>query len=159
MALFNDWLVRKDVTARLQLLEHAEYFDPQAYNQVFESEREKLLLRIHEPEAQQQVKAMRGFDWSNYIVRSLTRAGFKDDEEQEAFHEIAIRLLVKPGRLFQGWNPGKHGPLERRFKRSVWNGIRNIAAKSQNRRKWMSAVDPSVMGQYPEWYQNASCPF
>ena len=149
MALFIDWLVRKDVTARLRLLEHAEYFDPQAYNQVFESEREKLLHRIHEPKAQQQLKAMRGFDWANYISRSLLRAGFKDDEEQEAFHAIAIRLLIEPGRLFAGWNPNKHGPMEQRFKRSVWNSIRNIIAKTLHRRKWMVTTDPVAMaGQY-----------
>lgn len=149
MALFLDWMVNRDTATLLRLLESVEYFDPQSYNLVFNGELEKVLARIHNPDLRQQVSGLRGFDWGNYISRSLLRAGFKDDDQQEAFHQIAIKLLVEPGKLFTGWEPKRHGPLDRRFRKSVWNAIRNIQEKSRNRRKWMNAVDPVVMaGQY-----------
>ena len=70
---------------------------------------------------------MKGFDWAGYIIHSLARAGFRDDDQQEHFHNIAVKLLVSPGNLFRAWKPGHHGPLERRFRRSVWNAIRNVS--------------------------------
>ena len=145
MSLFVDWLVFRNVEVLLRLLEHAEFFDPQSYNAVFEAELEKLIARIHNPELRQQVSALRGFDFSGYLAGSLRKAGFRDDEAQEGFHSIVIKLLVSPGKLFSGWNPKKHGPLERRFRRSVWNGIRNLAEKSRNRRKWIQSADPTMM--------------
>ena len=149
MSLFTNWLGLRDLAALLQLLETAEYFDPQQYNGVFNGELEKLLTRIYSPRLKQQVAELRGFDWGQYISRSLQRAGYRDDEEQEAFHQIAIKLLVEPGKLFRGWDPRRHGPLERRFRRSVWNAIRNTQEKNRNRQKSFVAVDPSVMaGQY-----------
>ena len=147
MALFAHWLVFRDATTLLRLLETAAYFDPQEYNQVFEGELEKLLARIQASGLRHQVEALRGFDWASYITRSLARAGFKDDDVQEHFHAIAIKLLVSPGRLFAGWEPGRHGPLQRRFQASVWNGIRNIAEKTRNRRKWMQPADPTAMAE------------
>jgi hypothetical protein len=145
MLTFLDWIVHRDVAAQLRLLEAAEYFDPQEYNPVFDQELEKLLARIHAPELRHQVSALRGFEWGNYIARSLARAGFRDDDQQEAFHQIVVKLLLSPGKLFTGWEPGRHGELHRRFRQSVWNGIRNIAEKSRNRRKRVVATDPTVM--------------
>ena len=82
-----------------------------------------------------------------YILNSLKRAGIKDDDaQQEHFHEIAIRLLIQPGKLFH-WNPEKHGPLIRRFKAATWNAVRNIVAKNRNRRKWMQTADPVAMAE------------
>ena len=149
MAMFFDWMVFRDAATLLRLLESADFFNPQDYDAVFNSELEKMIRRLPEGEAKQQASGMRGFDWGNYISRSLLRSGFRDDDQQEAFHQITIQLLLEPGKLYRGWLPGKHGPLDRRFRRSVWNAIRNIQEKSRNRRKWMTAVDPSVMaGQY-----------
>lgn len=145
-SLFIDWMVYRDVATLLRLLEAADYFDPPQYNAVFDGEIEKLLDRLPDGEARRQAAQMKGFDWSNYIVRSLARAGFRDDDaQQEAFQQIAIRLLVEPGKLFRGYDPQRHGPLERRFRRSVWNSIRNIAEKSRNRQRWMHSADPAVM--------------
>ena len=127
--MFLDWLVFGNTSTllRLRLLKHAQYFDPAAYNPIFNSELEKVVARIHDPDLRRQVEGLRGFDWANYIVRSLQRSGFKDDDSiQEHFHEIAIKLLIKPGRLFAGWEPRRHGPLERRFRAATWNAIRNI---------------------------------
>jgi len=58
-----------------------------------------------------------------------------------------MKLLLSPGKLFKGWNPAKSGPLERRFRASVWNSIRNIVEKIRNRRKWVTFIDPTVMAE------------
>jgi hypothetical protein len=147
MALFRNWMTSRDTATllRLRLLESAQYFDPAAYNQVFDGQLEKLIHRLPDGEARQQAMAMKGFDWANYVVRSLQRSGFKDDDVQEHFHQLVVKLLVSPGRLFRGWEPKRHGPLDRRFRTSVWNGIRNAQEKGRNRRKWMNAVDPAAM--------------
>ena len=147
MQTFLDWMIHHDVAAQLRLLEAAEFFNPADYNPVFEAELEKLLDRVPESEAREQALAMQGFDWGNYIARSLLRAGFKDDDQQEAFHTIAVKLLVSPGKLFQNWKPGKHGPLDRRFRKAVWNSIRNLAELTRNRRRRMVATDPVAMAE------------
>jgi hypothetical protein len=149
MALFLDWMANRDTATLLRLLEAAQYFNPQDYNPVFESELEKLIRRLPDSEARRQAIGTRGFDFGGYISRSLLRAGFRNDDEQEAFQGVVVKLLVEPGRLFKGWEPRRHGPLDRRFRRSVWNAIRNVQEKSRNRRKLMTAVDPTVMaGQF-----------
>ncbi len=106
-----EWLERLDAAGLLQLLEAAAYFDPAEYNAVFEKELDDLLERTDNDEARQQILALQGFDFSNYLLNSLKRAGIRgEDEQQEYFHEIAVRLLVSPGKLFH-WNPEEHGPL------------------------------------------------
>lgn len=142
---FCDWLTQNDTAALLHLLEAADYFDPSAYNAVFVQELEKLLGRINDPDARQEVAELRGFDFGNYIARSLARAGFRGDDVQEHFHEIVVKLLLSPGRLFSGWEPSRHGPLERRLRASVWNAIRNAAEKRRNYRRWVVSADPSLM--------------
>jgi hypothetical protein len=150
MALFTHWLTFRDTSTllRLRLLEAAEWFNPSDYNPLFDSELAKVIARIHDPNLRRQVSELK-IDWANYIVRSLQRSGFKDDDVQEHFHAIVVRLLVSPGGLFARWEPGKHGPLERRFRTSVWNSIRNVAEKARNRRRWMTTADPAAMaGQF-----------
>ena len=152
MALFLNWMILRDTATllRLRLLESAEWFNPSDYNQIFDGQLEKLIHRLPDSEARRQAIGTKGFDWGGYISRSLLRAGLRDDDQQEAFHQLVVKLLVEPGRLYRGWEPQRHGPLEQRFKRSVWNGIRNITEKTRNRRRWMTAVDPAVMaGQFP----------
>lgn len=150
MVAFFDWFIHRDTLALLRLLESAEWFDPQAFNPVFQQQLDALLNRITDSEARRQVSELRTFDFGNYISRSLRRAGFRDDEEQEAFQQVIFKLVVSPpGRLFARWEPGKHGPLERRFRAATWNAIRNIAEKARNRRRWMTSHDPSIMaGQF-----------
>ena len=57
MAMFVDWMVFRDVGELLRLLESAEFFNPQDYNQVFNGQLEKLLTRIHDPDLRQNVEA------------------------------------------------------------------------------------------------------
>lgn len=147
MITFLDWIVFQDTEALLRLLENAEYFDPVAYNPVFEGELEKLAQSRPDPEVLRQVAALRGFEWGNYLARSLVRAGFRGDSVQEYFHDIVMKLLISPGKVFKNWNPKKHGPLERRFRASVWNAIRNIVEKIRIRRKWVTHIDPTVMAE------------
>jgi hypothetical protein len=147
MVPFTEWLTHCDTTARLRLLENAEFFNPQGYNPVFNAELEKL-ADTQTPDVRKQLMGLRGFDWGGYIERSLKRAGFRDDDDlQEQFHAIVVRLLVNPGKLFQGWNVHRHGPLERRFGNAVWNAIRNIVEKRRNRRKWTTTADPAMMDE------------
>ena len=147
MNTFLDWFNQLDAAGLLQLLEAALYFDPESYNSVFQRELEALLNRITDEGARQEIMDLQGFDWAGYILNSLKRAGIRDeDAQQEDFHQIVVRLLVSPGKLFH-WNPGEHGPLERRFKASVWNNIRNIVEKNRNRRKWMQTADPVAMAE------------
>jgi hypothetical protein len=147
MVPFLDWLIVQDTEALLRLLESADYFAPTEYNSVFNGELEKLAQSHNDPEVRQQVAALRGFDWGNYVSRSLVRAGFRGDDVQEQFHNIVVKLLLSPGKLFRGWNPAKHGPLERRFRASVWNAIKNVVEKNRNRRRWVVTADPAVMAE------------
>jgi hypothetical protein len=147
MIAFLEWFVHQDTAALLRLLESADYFQPTDYNAVFEGELEKLAHNHHDPDVQQQVASLRGFDFGNYIARSLVRAGFRGDEVQENFHAIIMKLLVSPGGLFRNWNPKKHGMLDRRFRRSVWNAIRNAQEKIRNRQRWITPTDPTVMAE------------
>jgi hypothetical protein len=150
MVAFFDWVIHRDTLALLRLLESAEWFDPQAFNPVFQQQLDALLDRITDSEARRQVSELRTFDFGNYVSRSLRKAGFRNEAEEEAFQQIIFKLLVSPGRLFAGWEPHKHGPLERRFRAATWNSIRNIAEKTKNRRRWMTSHDPSIMaGQFP----------
>jgi hypothetical protein len=145
MTLFFNWMLYRDVDTLLHLLEHAEFFDPKSYNPVFQQQLDVLLSRITDSEARQQISELRTFDFGSYISRSLLRSGYRDDDQQEAFHHIVVKLLVSPGRLFAGWEPDMNPNLQNRFRRSVWNSIRNIAEKTRNRRRWMVNADPSIM--------------
>lgn len=142
---FVEWLAHRDIAALLHLLEGADYFSPTSYNSAFVAGLDELLGRIHDPAAREQIEAMKSFDFGAYIARSLARAGFTGENLQEHFHALVVRLLLKPGKLFRGWNPEVHGPLDRRLKNATWNGIRNIAEKERNRRKWSTNTDPGVM--------------
>ena len=146
MATFVEWMVLRDAATLLHLLEAAEYFNPSDYDPVFDSELTTLIRRLPDGEAKQQAMAMMG-GCSNYIVRSLQRSGFRDDDVQEHFHQIVVKLLVSPGRLLAGWEPERNPNLQNRFRRSVWNAIRNAQEKTRNRRRWMPAARGLVLGK------------
>ncbi len=131
MQTFQEW-------SRLQsLLEAAWYsFDPQAYNTLFDSELEKVIARVKDTQALERLK---GFDWLSYIVGSVWHAGYRDQRERdEKTHEVVVKLLM--GKLFRGYDPLRHGPMELRFRRSVGNSIRNIVEKERNRRRNIPSV-------------------
>jgi hypothetical protein len=143
-----EWIEQLDVVGLLRILEAAAYFDPQQYNGVFERELSDLLSRTTDATVRQEIFDLQGFDWSAYILNSLKRAGIRgDDQRQEDFHRTVVHLLVNPGKLLTGWQPGKHGPLSRRFRAATWNSIRNILEKRRNRRKWMQNADPVAIAE------------
>jgi hypothetical protein len=122
--------------ARLRhLLEAAWYsFDAAQYNSLFDEELEKVIARTSHPAHRQALERLRGFDWLSYIVGSVWHAGFRDQRERdEKTHDIVVKLLT--GRLFRGYDPSHHGPMELRFRRSVGNAIRNIVEKEKTRRR------------------------
>ena len=41
------------------------------------------------------------------------------------------------GKLFSGYDPRVHGPMDKRFKASVANSIRNLVAKEKTRRRYL----------------------
>ena len=49
-----------------------------------------------------------------------------------------MKLLT--GKLFRGYDPRIHGPMELRFRRSVGNAIRNLVAKEKTRRRYLPSV-------------------
>jgi hypothetical protein len=131
MLTFWQWL------SQLSLLRETYFsFDPRAYNALFDSELEKVIARVKEPQA---LERLRGFDWLSYIAASVWHAGFLDKRERdEKSHDIAVKLLM--GQLFRGYDPRIHGPMELRFKASVANGIRNMTQKERNRRRNVPTV-------------------
>ena len=119
------------------LLAEAYYsFNPAQYNALFDSELEKVIARVKDPRS---LEAMRGFDWLAYVSSWVRHAGFRDYREiQERTHEVVVTLLM--GKLFRGYDPRIHGPMELRFRTSVANAIRNMIQKEKTRRRNIPSV-------------------
>lgn len=84
------------------------------------------------------------YDWCGYISKALANAGVSPQDRDSAASQIVVQLLVKPGRLFTGWDG--HGPLEARWKLSVRNAVINAGVKAQKvrRKKVLSFSEPGV---------------
>jgi hypothetical protein len=84
------------------------------------------------------------YDWCGYISKALANAGVPPHDRDSAASQIVVQLLVKPGRLFTGWDG--HAPLEARWKLSVRNAVINAGVKAQKarRRKSLSFSEPGV---------------
>jgi hypothetical protein len=82
---------------------------------------------------------LKGLNWGGYIASQLRKANFHADIDDHLQH-IVTKLLVEPGKLFRGYNPDRHGPLDRRFGASVRNEIAKLISKAQNRRKYVPTV-------------------
>ncbi len=79
--------------------------------------------------------------WTNYIAACLRNAGFREQgDREEKTHDIVVKLLVSPGGLFRRYDAQRHGPLDLRFKRSVANAVKNVAAKEKNRRRYLPSI-------------------
>ena len=99
------------------------------------------------PKFRNKIEELRGFDLGHYIARSLVRAGFRNDDVETYFHDLIMKLLLSAlVACLRDGIPQRHGPLERRVRASIWNGIRNIVEKIRNRRKVVTHVDPAVDG-------------
>ena len=77
-----------------------------------------VITKDSDPAHKQTLERLRGFDWLSYIAASVWHAGFRDRRERdEKTHEVVVKLLT--GKLFKGYDPRLHGPMDLRFKRSV----------------------------------------
>ncbi len=112
-----------------------ENTDPSSYDQVFQQQLDSIKDKLP-TETYQKLKDL---NWGNYIASQLRKANFHDDIDDHLQH-IVTKLLVEPGKLFRGYNPDKHGPLDRRFGASVRNEIAKLIQKAQNRRKYVPTV-------------------
>jgi hypothetical protein len=137
MQTFYDWLSQIDL---LRLLRETYFtFDRQAYNELFDSELEKVIARVRDPTHRQALERMRGFDWTGYVSSWVRHAGFRDFREaQEKTHEVVTTLLM--GKLFRGFDERVSGPMDKRFKASVANSIRNLVAKEKTRRRYLPSI-------------------
>ena len=69
-----------------------------------------------------------------YIAALVRRGGYRDYREvQEKTHEVVVTLLM--GKLFRGFDERVSGPMDRRFRASAANAVRNLAEKERNRRR------------------------
>ena len=75
--------------------------------------------------------------WVCGVERSGDKPRFAEPDQQMWMSPL---FLIDPGNLFRGYNPDKHGPLDRRFGRSVANEIAKLIQKAQNRRKHLPSV-------------------
>ena len=122
------------------LLEAAWYsFDPKQYNDLFDEELEKVIARVRDPAHRQVLERLRGFDWTGYVAGWVRHAGYHGYREaQERTHEVVTTLLM--GKLFRGYDPRIHGPMDKRFKCAVGNTIRNLVAKEKTRRRYLPSI-------------------
>ncbi len=129
METFWHWL-------RLRHLLDETYFtfDANQYDRLFDEELDKVIARTPDPTHRQALEHLRGFDWIGYVSSWVRHAGFRDYREvQERTHEVVVKLLM--GKLFRGYDPRVHGPMQLRFRRSVGNAVRNLVEKERNRRR------------------------
>jgi hypothetical protein len=126
---FQEWLALR------------EQFKPADYDRLFNQELEKLLPNLTDSAERNRLEKMLGFRWANYIAASLRSAGFRDQGDiEEKTHDVVVKLLVSPGGLFKNYDPQRHGPLDKRFKASVGNAVRNVVELQRNRRKYLRPV-------------------
>jgi hypothetical protein len=105
---------------------------------LFNQELGAVLPTLRNAEEKERLASWRGMDWTSYIAACLRNAGFREQGDlEERIHDVVVRLLVSPGGLFRGYDEGRHGSLDLRFKRSVANAVKNMAEKERNRRKYL----------------------
>jgi hypothetical protein len=134
METFWHWL-------RLRHLLDETYFtfDANQYDRLFDEELDKVIARTPDPTHRQALEHLRGFDWLSYVSSWVRHAGYRDYREvQEKTHDIVVKLLT--GTLFRGYDPRIHGPMDKRFKASVANSVRNLVAKEKTRRRYLPSV-------------------
>lgn len=114
-------------------------FNPQEYNRLFDEKLEKVIAKTRDPAHRQALERMRGFGWMGYIAASVRNSGCRDQREvQERAHDIVVKLIT--GGLFRDYDERRHGPMDRRFRNSVGNAIRNMVEKERNRRRFLPTV-------------------
>jgi hypothetical protein len=132
------------------ILEVSELFDRAGYNDLFNSEIDRLLARVVDPDVRRELEEAKLMDWVGYISASLRRSGVQEADLDAHVHQLVIKLLIDPGSLFRRWNGG--APIIARFKTSVRNGIINLAEKRRTRRRRFGtggAVPEEIVAREP----------
>lgn len=127
------------------LIAESGRLDRNGFNAEFHRQLVALLPRVTDAGRRASLVAMQEFDFLGYILTSLRNAGLLDRQErEEAAHDVAVYLLVRPGQLFAGYNPSSSGPMEARFRLSVRNAVRNVLRTRARR----AARSPTVTGDH-----------
>jgi hypothetical protein len=144
-------------TGRPLLQEVSAEFPTQAINQMFHYGLTQAVERLkgqagpNQPTDSFRAQAdhLGEFNWVGYISRSLRGAGVRDQDLDSATSEVVMKLLHKPGGLFQRWSG--EGPIVARFKTSVANAVKNAhkRVKRQTRRHLLSFSEPGVDATAP----------
>jgi hypothetical protein len=109
--------------------------DRDGFNALFRDQLDELLPRVTDPRRRSALLGMREFDWMGYVLTAVRNAGIVGEADREAAaHEVAVHLLVQPGKLFTGYSPDASGPMPARFTVAVRNAVRN-ALRSRSRRR------------------------
>ncbi len=109
--------------------------DRAGFNALFRDQLDELVPRVTDPRRRTALVGMRAMDWIGYILTAVRNAGIVGDADREAAaHEVAVHLLVQPGRLFTGYDPAASGPMPARFTVAVRNALRNVL-RSRSRRR------------------------
>lgn len=144
MRVYFDWISEQAHLARiidrLRLLENFYQLPTSEYDALFNNELERLIQRVDDAAVRKELEQLRDFSWTSYIAAAVRNSIGTSDQRavQEATHDIVSRLLT--GKLFSGWDWQNHGPLEKRFKRSKANLLRNMAEKERNHRRYIPSV-------------------
>jgi hypothetical protein len=113
--------------------------DRDGFNDLFRQQLDELLPRVTDSRRRSALAGMRAMDWIGYILTAVRNAGIVGDADREATaHEVAVHLLVQPGKLFAGYDPTASGPMPARFAVAVRNAVRNVL-RSRSRRRSRSS--------------------
>ncbi len=86
------------------------------------------------------------YDWVGYLSAAARRSGVPAHDQDSTVANIVVYLLVKPGKLFAGWDGTS--PLEARWKLAVRNAVINARERRHNDQKRHAAVsfeEPGVV--------------
>jgi hypothetical protein len=125
--------------------------DLDGFNALFRQHLRALLPRVHDARRRASLERMRNTDWMSYILTALRNAGVADQgEREEAANDIAVYLLVQPGRLFAGYDPATSGPMEARFTLAVQNAVRNHLRTRARRTRRFRDDHADGLGDVPD---------
>jgi hypothetical protein len=86
------------------------------------------------------------YDWVGYLSAAVRRSGVPVHDQDSTVANIVVYLLVKPGKLFAGWDGTS--PLEARWKLAVRNAVINARERRRTDHKRHAAVsleEPGVV--------------
>ena len=105
------------------------------------------VVSLNKPRAHYQTwLQFKDYDWVGYLSAAVRRSGVPAHDQDSTVASIVVYLLVKPGKLFAGWDGTS--PLEARWKLAVRNAVINARERRHNDQKRHAAVsleEPGVV--------------